>query len=1115
MSKIVVASNRLPVTLRPERDKLDLAKKALHEREAHVKRLREKCEELEEAIAWHSPKSTAAGETVPADIADEAPSKYFTYFDLQKAFKAIEVTLGGKTPAEDLVSEAKWKGWVGQVWKNRESAPPVESSEDSNIELSDMAVGRVFSNEFTFEIFAGAKKADAVLQEALSYYAGAQEAWAALHGSRPEQVAALGRKMEVAELLAVVAREELESETREPSVPITASSGGLVSAMRSVAEGTGLVWVGWPGTCVAEEKHERYARALEEQHGYVPIYMSDDEANDFYTGFSNSSLWPLLHWMTPYAHYSEAWAAAYRRVNERFAVAVFDRVEKEAVSLTKERLVWIHDYHLLLVPRMLCERAAGRHDIDLKVAFFLHTPFPSSEVMCCHPNCRELLQGMLGADLIGFHTYGYLRHFRSTVMRMFGYPTETDCIDHNGKRTKLGVFPIGVDAHGIREAMASKEFEKHLKNYAYTDQALVLSVERLDYSKGLPQKLEAIRRFLQITHKRESDHATAAEMDFEKERNILQRVGAGFMNWWKGKKQALVWGPHNTVFLFIAVPSRQEVQEYKAIEDKVQQMISQINGDFSTPNHQPIVYVHRSVPLEELCALYARADCCLVTPLIDGMNLVAKEYVAAKDETTPGVVPGLTVLSEWAGAAQEMFDALVVNPHDVEKVAKTIIMALEMPRDVRWQLTSEMRGAVVRNDASKWAKRLMKELVGVNERVIMRDRATSIITKGLLSMACHDHGHQCFLTSGDWAACGLKNQVRPGLELIEVAGKPLAGAPTSVEEVVDLITKAPSEAVLLAFRSPRDRIFARSASRCEPLVDHAVAKDFSRSAPGKKALFLDYDGTLRAFEARPEDAVPDDKLYEILHLLNSRSDLDVCIVSGRNKEFMEYYFDTFPNITLVAEHGFLISRPRADETRQFDVLNVHTRIDWMDKVIPIMKLFAANTPGSKVEVKTSAVVWHYRNVDPEYGEFKAKELAHTLWQSLANLACEVSRGQMIVEVSSLQVKKGLVVKHFLDTARDAGQPYSAVLCVGDDRTDETMFQYAQEEGKRLQEKFVSVKVGKGQTYADYTLKDPAAVIKFLRLIVTEDTGGRDRMDHEELLSPSAKGSDIDSLPDEV
>merc|ERR1740121_863991 len=167
-----------------------------------------------------------------------------------------------------------------------------------------------------------------------------------------------------------------------------------------------------------------------------------------------------------------------------------------------------------------------------------------------------------------------------------------------------------------------------------------------------------------------------------------------------------------------------------------------------------------------------------------------------------------------------------------------------------------------------------------------------------------------------------------------------------------------------------------------------------------------------------------------------------------------------------------------------------------------MKLFESNTPGSKVEVKTSAVVWHYRNVDPEYGDFKAKELAHTLWQSLANLACEVSRGQMIVEVSSLQGKKGLVVKHLLDTARDAGQPYSAVLCVGDDRTDETMFQYAQEEGKRFQEKFVSVKVGKGQTYADYTLKDPAAVIRFLRLLLAEGDAGRGVAEHEELLRVS-------------
>eukprot|EP00811_Abedinium_folium_P026125 NODE_379_length_3104_cov_6.433658.p1 GENE.NODE_379_length_3104_cov_6.433658~~NODE_379_length_3104_cov_6.433658.p1 ORF type:complete len:745 (-),score=191.93 NODE_379_length_3104_cov_6.433658:243-2477(-) len=723
----------------------------------------------------------------------------------------------------------------------------------------------------------------------------------------------------------------------------------------------------------------------------------------------------------------------------------------------------------MLLPVMLRERATS-YRLSMDIAFFFNTPFPSHEVFCFHPNSNELLKALLAADFIGFHTFGYLKHFRSTVTRMFGFPTEISHIDQGGHRTKLGVFPMGVDAQAILKVMRSGEFLHYQRKYKLEGKALVLVVTKLQSAKGPTQMLATIRQFLKMMSEAERTQGQDIEFDYTLTQGVGKRVqtiiapGTGTKSW----------TTRDTVFLIVAHPSSQD----PGLEEEVHSMITEINGAFSSPTHQPIIYIHRSVPFEELIALYARADVCLVTPLCDGLNLVAKEFVAAKDQSVPDVVPGLLIISELTGAAQEMFDAFVVNPHDIEKVAKTLAMALEVPLEQRWLFASDMHDMIVRNDASDWARRLLKELAGVRCKVVPKARL-DCISQLLRCDSTSEEGSCRFFTVGDWSVCGLKNQIRAGMELVEVDGEWISAV--SIEDVLQQIAAAArGDNVALGFRQSY-RLARSVALGSVPVLPASIATPFLSAAPGRKACFLDYDGTLREFTLRPEDATPTKALVEIFEAFNAREDLAVHLVSGRDCRFLTEHFGDYENFTIVAEHGYLVSNP-GPQPRRFDQFNQHIHNDWMDQVLPIFTLFQQSTPGSRVEVKTSALVWHFRNVDPEYGEFKAKHLMHTLSTSVANLPCEVSRGNMIIEVASLQVKKGLVVKHFLDNARREGRPYTSTLIVGDDRTDESMFRYALEEGGGEHGGVVSVKVGRGDTYADYQVKDTTALLNFLRII---------------------------------
>jgi len=437
---------------------------------------------------------------------------------------------------------------------------------------------------------------------------------------------------------------------------IQKSAGGLVSAMDGViGQDLALEWIGWPGGSIEDADRQReLADRLKNDFGFTPVFLTEEEIALYYTGYSNASLWPVLHYMPNIMAYESAWWEAYLAVNERFAEVVVEAADNED-------LIWIHDYHLMLLPMLLRQR-----NPRLRIGFFLHTPFPSYEVFRCHPQRTQLLQGLLGADLIGFHTFSYLRHFRSAVLRLLGIEPEMNHVPHDQWTTRIGVYPIGINAAKFEAQLATPEHRAQLAEYreVYKDKRIVLSVERADYTKGIVHRLAAIDRFLEHCEDRS-----------------------------------------RLCFLMISVPSRGEVQAYQDLRAEVEQLVGKINGRHATVDNVPVHFIFQSVTFSQLCALYSLADVLMATPLIDGMNLVAKEYIACKEQEN-----GVLILSEFAGAAQELFDAVIVNPYDVDAVAVRIDEALRLPTQSQTGHMQRMRARVLRNDSRHWAGTFISDL---------------------------------------------------------------------------------------------------------------------------------------------------------------------------------------------------------------------------------------------------------------------------------------------------------------------------------------------------------------------------------------------------------------------
>ena len=430
-----------------------------------------------------------------------------------------------------------------------------------------------------------------------------------------------------------------------------ARAGGLAVALGSAMEKSGGLWFGWSGKRVRGESGERHV----EQHGsvtYVTIDLSWVDFETYYNGFANRTLWPLLHFRMDLVDYNRETWAGYKHVNTLFA----DRLVDE---LRPDDTIWVHDYHLIPLAQRLRERG-----VTNRIGFFLHVPMPSSDLLAALPAHRELFAGLSSYDLVGFQTVRDLERFQDYV-RLFGggkVVTQGELETADGRRFRAGAFPISIDTQGIaRQAAAAmrKPAVQRLRA-SLTDRGLAIGVDRLDYSKGLPERFRAVERYL--------------------EKYPEQRG--------------------NLTFLQLAPPSRGEVPEYQALRRTLEGLAGHINGLHASPDWTPVRYVNRNFSHDVLTGFYRSADICLVTPLRDGMNLVAKEYVASQDAENPGVL----VLSRFAGAASELREALLVNPYDVEGVAETIAAARSMPLSERRERWQAMMNTLERHDISAWRR---------------------------------------------------------------------------------------------------------------------------------------------------------------------------------------------------------------------------------------------------------------------------------------------------------------------------------------------------------------------------------------------------------------------------
>jgi trehalose 6-phosphate synthase/phosphatase len=440
------------------------------------------------------------------------------------------------------------------------------------------------------------------------------------------------------------------------------TSGGLATGLRTLKTEHQQVMVGWPGIWPVSEKERRQVKnLLQAQHSY-PIFLSPAELEKYYYGFTNKTIWPLFHYFSTYCSYEESEWQAYKKVNQKF-------LKKIAELAAPDDMFWIHDYHLMLLPSLLREKYP-----DSAIGFFLHIPFPSSEVFRSLPWRTEVLEGLLGSDLIGFHTYEYARHFLSSVLRLLGLEHEFGALSVKNRVVRVENFPMGIDFGNFTRCLEEDSIKRNIarlkEDIKPENRKIILSVDRLDYSKGITQRLQGFELFLEKNPR---------------------------------------W--HNRfIYIMLSVPSRTKVMHYSLLKEEVEGLVGKINGRFGSPSWTPIHYLYRSLPFKKLLPLYAVADIALVSPLRDGMNLVAKEFIAAKNDNR-----GVLILSETAGAASELGEALLINVNNKGNVSATLSKALEMGEDEQKSRMRLMRKRLYEYDIFYWTDSFINRLEEVKK----------------------------------------------------------------------------------------------------------------------------------------------------------------------------------------------------------------------------------------------------------------------------------------------------------------------------------------------------------------------------------------------------------------
>ncbi len=718
----------------------------------------------------------------------------------------------------------------------------------------------------------------------------------------------------------------LQVKLENESLNIIPSVGGLATGMKSVhADGNGI-WIGWSGL-TEEELNPELSKKVDKaifKEKCVSVSLTEKDVEDFYFGFSNKTLWPLFHYFMEFTEFEKDQWESYKEVNQKFADVVLENVNDGDT-------VWVHDYQLLLLPQLIKDKKP-----NISIGFFLHIPFPSFEIFRTFPWREQLLKGMLGADLLGFHTYDYERHFLSSIKRILRLDVNFNEISYHDRIVKVDSFPMGIDynkfynaalEHTNQNKKEKSELQRRLDDHIQASQntKLILSIDRLDYTKGIPNRIRAFEHFLNMYPQFK-----------EKVRLIM-----------------------------LAVPSRSNVPQYQKLKSETDELVGRINGKFATVSWTPIWYFYRSMPFENLIDLYTSADIALITPVRDGMNLVAKEYVATRTKQD-----GVLILSEMAGAAKEMNEALLINPNNFEQIADTLKYALEMPLEEQKKRMDFLQKRLERYSVEKWSEEFMSSLKA---------------TKNLGSI---------------------------------------------------IVAKEMNE-------------------------DNESKMLSSFNAAKKRLLFLDYDGTLAGFKNNPSDAKPDDELISLLDKLNKLENTDIVIISGRDRETFETWFEN-KNYNLITDHGVWLK----EKNNKWHMLE-RLKNDWMENILPILETFVDRTPGTFIEKKKYSLAWHYRKTDPELAQTRTIELNTVLTSLISNNDLTVLKGNKVIEIKSSSVNKGRAASRWM-TQDD----YDFVFAIGDDWTDEYMFE-------ELPDTAYTVKVGFKKTKAKYYVKDTIKVRELL------------------------------------
>nr|ALN13340.1 trehalose-6-phosphate synthase-7 [Hevea brasiliensis] len=740
---------------------------------------------------------------------------------------------------------------------------------------------------------------------------------------------------------------------------------------------TEVVYVGSLKVDVDTSEQEEVSQKLLEEFNCVPTFLPPDLHKKFYHGFCKHQLWPLFHYMLPMCpdhgdRFDKLLWQAYVSANKVFADKVMEVINPE------EDYVWVHDYHLMVLPTFLRKRF-----YRVKLGFFLHSPFPSSEIYRTLPVRNEILKALLNADLIGFHTFDYARHFLSCCSRMLGLDYESKRghigLEYFGRTVYIKILPVGVHMGRLESALNHPSSSIKVKEIQkqFEGKKIIVGVDDMDIFKGISLKLLAMERLLQQNPE-------------------LQ-----------GK----------VVMVQIVNPARSSGKDVQEAKKETYSTTKRINRTFGFPGYEPVVLIDRHVPFYEKTAYYALAECCIVNAVRDGMNLIPYKYIVCR-QGTPKMDEALgvdyrlphsstIVVSEFIGCSPSLSGAIRVNPWDVEAVADALNLALTMP-DLEKQLRHEKHYRYISfHDVAYWAYSFMQDL----ER------------------ACKDHySKRC------WG-------IGFGLNF---------------------------------------RILSLSPSFRKLSNEHIVSA-YKRTY--RRAIFLDYDGTVV-----PQTSIvktPSAEVISVLNNLCSDPKNTVFIVSGRGKDSLSEWFVQCENLGIAAEHGYLM---RWNRMSSWETSSLVADFDWKKIAEPVIKLYTEATDGSYIETKESALVWHHQYADPDFGSCQAKELLDHLENVLANEPVVVKRGQHIVEVKPQGVTKGLVAERVLSAMISNGKSPDFVMCIGDDRSDEDMFESISRTASSLSfcsaPEIFACTVGQKPSKARYYLDDTAEVLALLQCLAT-------------------------------